>query len=209
MHKLEVIILGPSLFFFSLNELKDHLKFNIISGDKNIIKNGFVNGKILLCHKEFLKNQDNVDFINKCKCTTILASNNNNYKVNHAFSGLLKLPTTLNELNLTIDNCVAKKIFNKNSSIKIKDYLLDKNEKKLNKCNISLVLTEKEIQLIELFLENSNPISKNKILSLVWHYSTDADTHTVETHIYRLRKKINEKFSDNNFISNNKEGYYL
>ena len=53
------------------------------------------------------------------------------------------------------------------------------------------------------------PISKKKILSLVWHYASDADTHTVETHIYRLRKKIADKFSDEKFIQNNKEGYYL
>ena len=51
-------------------------------------------------------------------------------------------------------------------------------------------------------------ISK-KILSIVWNYSSDADTHTVETHIYRLRKKIKKKFSDENFILNSKEGYYL
>ena len=63
--------------------------------------------------------------------------------------------------------------------------------------------------MIELLLENSKPISKDTILSSVWNYSTDADTHTVETHIYRLRKKISEKFMDDNFISNNKEGYYI
>ena len=72
-----------------------------------------------------------------------------------------------------------------------------------------VILTEKEIQLIELFLYSKKPISKNKILSSVWNYSSDADTHTVETHIYRLRKKINEKFLDSKFILNNKEGYYL
>ena len=72
-----------------------------------------------------------------------------------------------------------------------------------------LILTEKEIQLLELFKKINKPVSKKEILSLVWHYSSDADTHTVETHIYRLRKKINEKFSDDNFILNNKEGYYL
>ena len=75
--------------------------------------------------------------------------------------------------------------------------------------NISLILTEKEIQLLELFLYNKKPISKNKILSMVWNYSSDADTHTVETHIYRLRKKIHEKFSDGHFILNNKEGYHF
>ena len=72
-----------------------------------------------------------------------------------------------------------------------------------------IILTEKEIQLLELFLNNNKPISKNEILSSVWHYSSDADTHTVETHIYRLRKKINNKFSDENFILNNKDGYFV
>ena len=67
----------------------------------------------------------------------------------------------------------------------------------------------KEIKLLELLLENQKPITKNEILSKVWHYSNDADTHTVETHIYRLRKKITENFLDENFINNNKKGYYL
>ena len=61
--------------------------------------------------------------------------------------------------------------------------------KKLMKDDISIILTEKEIQLIEP-LDNSKPISKSTILSTVWNYSADADTHTVETHIYRLRKKL-------------------
>ena len=64
-------------------------------------------------------------------------------------------------------------------------------------------------RLIELFLYNKKPISKVKILSSVWNYSSDADTHTVETHIYRLRKKISDKFMDEKFILNNKDGYYF
>ena len=82
-------------------------------------------------------------------------------------------------------------------------------KKKLSKLENFIILTEKEIQLLELFLNIKKPISKDKILSTVWNYSTDADTHTVETHIYRLRKKIADKFMDNNFIHNNKDGYYL
>ena len=93
--------------------------------------------------------------------------------------------------------------------MQIKKYLLNKNEKKLSRDKNYIILTEKEIQLLELFLNNKKPVSKNDILSSVWNYSSDADTHTVETHIYRLRKKINEKFSDEKFILNNKEGYYL
>ena len=70
-------------------------------------------------------------------------------------------------------------------------------------------MTEKEIKLLELFLINKKPISKDKILISVWNYSSEADTHTVETHIYRLRKKISEEFMDENFIQNNKDGYFL
>ena len=102
-----------------------------------------------------------------------------------------------------------KKKFTKNSTIQIKDYILDKNEKKLIKKGTFILLTEKEIQLLELLLINNEALSKNKILEIVWRYATDADTHTVETHIYRLRKKILDKFSDENFIINNKTGYLI
>ena len=70
-------------------------------------------------------------------------------------------------------------------------------------------MTEKEVQLLQLFFKKRKPISKVNILSTVWNYSEDADTHTVETHIYRLRKKISDKFMDEKFILNNKDGYYL
>ncbi len=119
------------------------------------------------------------------------------------------LPTSVKEINNLIDRSDVKRRFNKNSSIKIKSYLLDKNEKKLRKENKFIVLTEKEIRLLEILLEKNEAISKNTILSLVWNYSSESDTHTVETHIYRLRKKINDKFSDDKFILNNKKGYFI
>ena len=115
----------------------------------------------------------------------------------------------MKEINVTVENLAAKKKFNKNSSIEIKNYLLNKNEKKLSKSENFVILTEKEVQLLELFLSNKKPISKDNILSSVWKYSAESDTHTVETHIYRLRKKITEKFMDDKFILNNKDGYYL
>ena len=87
--------------------------------------------------------------------------------------------------------------------------MLDKNERKLSKAENYIILTEKEVQLLELFLNEKKSISKDNILSSVWNYSSEADTHTVETHIYRLRKKIAEEFKDDKFILNNKDGYYL
>ena len=121
----------------------------------------------------------------------------------------LELPTTLKEINSIVENTAAKKKFNLNSSIEVKNYLLNKNEKKLSSTDSYILLTEKEVQLIELFLNNKKPVSKDNILSSVWNYASDADTHTVETHIYRLRKKIIDTFKDDKFINNNKDGYYL
>ena len=60
-----------------------------------------------------------------------------------------------------------------------------------------------------MFSQNNSPISKDYVLKNVWNYSSDTETHTVETHIHRLRKKILEKFNDNNFIKNNNKGYYI
>ena len=122
---------------------------------------------------------------------------------------VILLPFNIGSLNNFIENSIIKKVFSNNSAIKIKKYILNKNEKKLTK-NIDFIsLTEKEIQFLELLLYSKQSISKKKILEDVWNYSSNADTHTVETHIYRLRKKINEKFNDYNFILNNKDGYYL
>jgi len=154
-----------------------------------------------------LKNKEDKQIIISSNCLKICSSNKKN--LSNKFDAFLKIPSSLEEINFTVENVAAKKLFSKNSSIEIKKYLLNKNEKKLSNNENEIILTEKEIQLLELFLDNKKPISKDKILSSVWNYSSDADTHTVETHIYRLRKKINEKFSDENFIVNTKDGYSL
>ena len=206
MHKLNVLAFGPSYFILTLVELKPYLKFNLFN-DLNNLDKKFKNFDVLFFHEETLINKQVKKIIDNYHSIKILASVRNNISGN--YDSILKLPTTLNEINSIIESTAAKKIFNINSSIKIKEYLLDKNEKKLSKLDDFIILTEKEIQLLELFLNNKKPISKDNILSLVWNYSSDADTHTVETHIYRLRKKIIDKFMDDKFILNNKDGYYL
>ena len=200
MHKLNVLLLGPASFILTLNELKNYLKFNPILDYTN-------NPNIILFHTHALQNKEQAKLIKNIDCIKICAGKRKDF-TNNCDAGL-ELPTSIKDLNSTIESTDAKKKFNLNSSIKIKNYLLNKNEKKLSKLDDHIILTEKEIHLLELFLKKNKPISKDNILSLVWNYSSDADTHTVETHIYRLRKKISEKFMDNNFILNNKDGYYL
>ena len=201
MHKINVLIFGPSSFVSTLDELKPFLKFNPFSDNLN------KQHEVILIHNESLKDNNNKIFIDKSKSIKIYAAKKKNSSNN--YDAYLELPANLKEINATVENVTAKSKFVKNSSIQIKNYLLNKNEKKLYKKTNFIVLTEKEIQLLELFLDKKKPISKNSILSTVWNYSTDADTHTVETHIYRLRKKINDKFMDTEFILNNKDGYYL
>ena len=104
---------------------------------------------------------------------------------------------------------IAKYQFKKNSVVKLNDYILDKNERKIKKNNLELQLSEKEINFLIMFKTKGVPINKNFVLKNVWHYSSESETHTVETHIHRLRKKILQKFGDNNFIKNNKSGYYI
>ena len=200
------MVFGPNNFLATLNELKSYLKFKFSKYSKNFNKNLINQFDVVILHKESLESKQNIDIINTFNTIKILASDKID---NNIYDSVLQLPTTINEINSIVESSVAKKVFNSNSSIKIKKYLLDKNEKTLIKNNISITLTEKEIELLELFLNEKKPISKKKILSLVWNYSSDADTHTVETHIYRLRKKINKNFFDDNFILNNKNGYYL
>jgi len=201
MHSLNVLVLGSSSFFSSLNELKLFLKFNPLPENSKDIPN------IILFHIDVLQNKKQKNFINNSNVIKICAGKKN--IASDKFDAFLELPASLKDINAAIETIAAKKKFSKNSSIKVKNYLLNKNEKKLFKAECFIILTEKEIQLIELFLNKEKPVSKENILSSVWNYSSEADTHTVETHIYRLRKKITDKFLDDKFILNNKDGYFL
>jgi len=121
----------------------------------------------------------------------------------------LNMPFTILDFKKKVITVVAKNEFKKNSLINLNDYIIDKNERKIKKNNLELQLSEKEISFLILFSENKEPISRSLVLKKVWNYSSESETHTVETHIHRLRKKILKKFDDNNFIKNNNKGYYI
>ena len=208
MHTINVLAFGSQNFNTSLEELKDYLNFKLVIANKNIDTNLLKNYDILFVHQDFLKDKISKDFLFNSEKIKILASYNNEIK-HENFTDSIYLPTSIKTINQIVEKSVIKKKFFVNSSIKIKNYILDKNEKKLILNKKHVLLTEKEIQLLELFLSDKAPVSKEIILSKVWQYSNDADTHTVETHIYRLRKKIKDAFSDENFIRNNKNGYLL
>jgi hypothetical protein len=118
-------------------------------------------------------------------------------------------PIPLNKLLELINIHLIKLKFNYQSKVKIKGYDLNLNSKFFSKKDLSLKLTEKEIEII-LYLNNTkNEHSVSDLQKNIWDYSPDMETHTVETHIYRLRKKISKIFSDEEFIMSKEHGYQI
>ena len=95
------------------------------------------------------------------------------------------------------------------SNYEMKDYKVDLNSRTISKKNKELKLTQREIEVILFLRKNKQPINVNTLQKEVWGYSEDLETHTVETHIYRLRKKLKNIFDDDNFIESLKDGYLI
>ena len=169
-----------------LKELCSDLNFNILyADDKNILNNK-------------LKNLDNY----------LVITNNENLNINRQFV-LNQTPISIYKLVEKINIEFLKAQFNNQSEVKVKNYIIDLNSREILLKKIKLKLTEKEINTI-IFLSKSNePVSVDELQEKVWSYQSDIETHTVETHIYRLRKKILNTFEDDKFIISKKNGYQI
>ena len=194
MFKQKIFLVNFDSLYEIFNEIKENFSFEIKNFENetdlikaiNLEKSFFL---ILLKPDQNLLQSENV-------------SNKNILYINN-------LPMNIDKIIETINIKWIKLKFNHQSKVNIKSYELNLNSKILSKKNIFLKLTEKEIEII-LYL-NSDSVKKN-VLNLqkkIWGYSSNIETHTVETHIYRLRKKINEKFKDKEFILSDKNGYFI
>ena len=202
-----ILTFGNKEFNNSLIELESYFNFNLKILD-DLEENTLLEScQGLLIHEDGLKNEKLNNIIQNKNINKIIFHNSNNVK---GFENIekLALPTSVEQINKIVVNNVVKKEFKTNSSLKINNYRLDKNSRRLTQNNLSLELTEKEIELIEI-LKKKSFTKKKEILATIWKYSDDADTHTVETHIYRLRKKIKEIFNDETFIKSEKKGYTI
>jgi len=212
MHKkitnFQVLFLASPDFINSLNELKENFNFNIIFSETISIEVLNLNYDALVIKGDLL-NKSQVDIINLIKDKPKILIYNSKKNKQLKYDEEISLPVRLDTFNKKISQLVASSQYARNSSLHIKDYILDKNEKKLKKNNLFTDVTEKEVELLELLEKEKKPLQKKIILEKVWQYASDADTHTVETHIYRLRKKILDTFNDENFILNNKDGYFI
>ena len=137
----------------------------------------------------------------------LILGQNEKSTLKNKFDVIMKLPLNITQFNRAVIDLSQKYKFDQNSIVKVKDYILDKNTRFLKRNKNSVKITEKEMYFIEKLKNSSKPLTKDYILKNIWGYSSDTDTHTVETHIYRLRQKIKNQFDDKDFIKHTKEGY--
>jgi len=212
MTNITISIFGNKIFLEIINEIKLFSKFKVQYYENlNLCAQDAEKHNSLVIF--FVKKED-INYFSKKKIysfPSIFVTESSTPK-SVFFSELreqLNIPFTILEFEKKVISLVAKNEFKKNSLIQLVDYTIDKNARKIMKNNLELKLSEKEINFLILFSKNREPISRNLVLKKVWNYSPESETHTVETHIHRLRKKILEKFGDDNFIKNNNKGYYI
>jgi len=191
------IVNFPTLYNI-LKEIKSNLPFNIFdySDEESFLKHIEAN-KIDIKKSIFLVKEKS-SFLYK------------NLKIdkNQIFE-IPNLPIKINNLIEKINIQLIKQRYSHQSKFFLKNYTLDINSREISKLNKKLKLTEREIDTILFLNSKKEPQNIKTLLSEVWGYMAEIETHTVETHIYRLRKKISEEFDDNNFILSHDNGYLI
>ena len=190
----------------------DELQFNKILNTHNIpdLNDKSISVKILFAENLKIKELKNYLTLNE---PIILFLNDKNYIKKNSlyllnFHIILELPIEILSFKEILNIIVTKYYFFKQSKIIIKDYQIDSNERSITKYKLKVKLTEKELDLI-LALNKSNGLNKSFLLKTIWKHSLDLDTHAFETHLHRLRKKIQKYFKDKNFIFEKNSLYYL
>ncbi len=186
MNYQNLIVYKFQSLYHILEELSPNLNFEIL----NIENENILNNQI-----EELKNY-----------VIITKSKNLNF---HNVVCVDNLPLNIFKLVEKINVILLKSQFSDQSKVKINDYIIDLNSREIILKNKKLKLTEKEVDTIMHLFKNKKPVSVNELQKNVWSYQSDIETHTVETHIYRLRKKISNAFNDNEFIMSKKNGYQV
>jgi hypothetical protein len=208
MNDIHLSILGSTPFVNILNELEFN---NILNPNNQANRNSKkILVKILFAENLKIKEVRNCLLKNE---PVFLFFNDKDYIKKNSLKLLnlhvaLELPIEILSFKEILNILITKYNFFTKSKIIIKDYEIDSNERSIAKQKVKVKLTEKELDLI-LALNNHNGLNKSFLLKNVWKHSLDLDTHAFETHLHRLRKKINKYFKDKNFIVEKNSLYYL
>ena len=192
----KLYIINLSTFYDIINELKEHINYELRSFENKEIFFDQYKSKIISIENSIL---------------VVPEGEYNFFIKNINEDQIIKYDPPINIFNF-IENLNVRfiqKKYQDQSSINVKDFFLDINSRELKKDKISLKLTERETDMI-LFLNNSKkPVNVSTLEREIWQHSSDLETHTVETHIYRLRKKIKVKFGNVDLIKSGKDGYSI
>ena len=183
----KLIIFQHEELFKILNEINENFGFELEFCEK----------------KKDLESLDNKNLKNYLVISKKKISNLSNQIIIDTF------PININELNQILNINFLKSKFNEQSKIILGKYILDLNSRILKQNLKELELTEKECSILVFLKQSKEPVKINELQEKVWGYNSELETHTVETHIYRLRKKISNKFFDNEMIISDKKGYFL
>ena len=179
-----LIVYKSPILFSILNEIKNNLNFNIKHYKNEQFREDF-SKKDMVVITELKK----IKFENQIKVE--------------------EFPINIQKLIEIINVQFLKNKFNQQNSLKVGEYSLNLNSRTISYLNKTLSLTEKEIKIITFLKNLKKPVSVEKLQSEVWGYRSKLETHTVETHVYRLRKKIEKNFNDKSFIMSLKNGYKI
>ena len=186
MNNQTLVIYDFDILFQILKEIENNLNFSLIKIEKNKLEiENFQNlDNFLIISSKKINNLDNQVLINQ-------------------------FPLEISKLIETLNIKFLKKIYDQQSEINLGNYKLNLNSRKIFNENNSLNLTEREANTVVFLKKSKKPVKISQLQVEVWGHNSKLETHTVETHIYRLRKKINNAFNDNDFIKSSKSGYSI
>jgi len=213
MVKQIINIICIPILYNILDEIKDNLSFKIANFNNEdeflkFLNENKTDGKkffiITTINKKnfFLKKNFNI------KNIFFFLENNSEQNFNPNYN-IFKYPIEIYNLIEKINIQLIKQKYDFQSKIKLKNYSLDLNSRTITKNSKNLKLTEREMDIILFLNDSEKPQKINVLQNQVWKYLSKLETHTVETHIYRLRKKMNDNFKDDNFIISSDVGYFI
>ena len=207
MIKHNIILVECNPLYQILFEIKNNFLFEMKNFILKDLNNADLTNSIILSkfiHKDYLLKNENID---EKKIIFLLKKNENFDKINN--TQYIFYPFNIYDLVEKINIELIKQKYNDQSFIKILNYSLDRNSRIISNDSGRLKLTEREVDIILFLNDHKKPQKVNILQNQVWKYSSELETHTVETHIYRLRKKIIDKFKDDNFILSDENGYFI
>jgi hypothetical protein len=208
MNIAHLSILGSAPFSNILNELE----FNNILNPNNTSNNNSKKILVKILFVEHLRIKEVKKYLLMNEPIILFLNSKDFIKKNNLklldFHVSLELPIEILSFKEILNILITKYNFFKQSKIIINNYEIDSNERSITKEKVKVKLTEKELELI-LALNNNNGLNKSYLLKSIWKHSLDLESHAFETHLHRLRKKINKYFKDKNFIVEKNSLYYL